>query len=233
MFEIKNLVIGTLIILKKYTIFNIPFNAEEEKDDLVLGVFTAPILGFLLGLILGILSLTKLFSPFILYSLIILAGYLVLTKAQSLINANKFISSDIINPSENRELYSQLFTTFSILIYFTLFSISSTKAVILMPMVGFCGLIISSGFTNDTNTTSIILNNTTPVHIMFAFVFSFAITAIIGYKYIISLALTYIALMGLIFVMQKKSKIFSPYKESFLIEASQLLFFIISLFIKF
>lgn len=228
MFEAKNAFIGALLVLRKFTVFNIKFYAETEESDYYFAVFLLPLLGLLIGFCSIAISIFKLFYAPMFTGALLLIYYCIITKSANIKDTYKTINIIINSNDENKQFFSIISLVALCILYFVLFSISSIRAIFLMPMVGFSNLIVQTLIIKRDKTSTSILKYSTKKHSIFAFLFSFILTIIINYKMAISLSLTYIIVSFLINYFDSKIKIVPSSVEGFIIEISQILFLILS-----
>ena len=227
MFEAKNVFIGALLMLKKFTLFNIKFYAETEDSDYIFGVFLLPFLGLLIGILSIPLSIFKYLYDPIFVGVLILIYYCIITKCTNIIDTYKTINTVIKHKNTNEQLLSTIAIVLLCILYFTLFSILSIRAILLAPMVGFSNLLILNLIIKRNKENTSILKYCSKNHAVIAFVFSFAVTIIISYKLTIALSLTYIITGILMNYFDSKIKILPSSMEGFIIEISQILFLIL------
>ncbi len=227
MFEAKNAFIGALLMLKKFTIFNIKFYAETEDSDYIFGVFLLPFLGLLIGTFSLAISIFKFLYEPIFVGILIFIYYCIITKSTNIIDTYKTINTIIRPKNANEQLLGTISIVLLCLLYFTLFSISSIRAILLAPMVGFSNLLILSLLIKRNKENTSILKYCTKNHSILAFVFSFVVTIIISYKLTVALALTYIITGILTNYFDLKIKILPSSVEGFIVEISQILFLIL------
>lgn len=228
MFEAKNAFIGALLILRKFTIFNIKFYADIEDSDYDFAVFLLPILGLLIGLCSIPISMLKFIYDQMFVGILLLIYYCIITKSANIKDTYKTINIIIDAKGENKQLFSSISIVLLCILYFVLFSISSLRAIFLMPMVGFSNLTIQNLIINRNKENTSILKYNKKNHSIFAFFFSFAITIFINYRMAIALSLTYIISSLLMDYFDSKIKILPSSTEGFIIEMSQILFLILS-----
>jgi hypothetical protein len=228
MFEAKNAFIGALLVLRKFTIFNVKFYAETEESDYSFAVFLLPLLGLIIGLGSLAISIFKLLYAPMFIGALLLIYYCIITKSANIKDTYKTINIIINAKDDNKQFYSIISLVTLCILYFALFSVSSIRAIILMPMVGFSNLITQALIIKRDKTCAPILKYSTRNHSIFAFAFSFILTIIINYRLAISLSLTYIIVSFLINYFDSKIKIVPSSVEGFVIEISQILFLILS-----
>lgn len=228
MFDIKNLVIGALLILKKYTIINIPYEFESCNDDYSFGIFLLPILGLLIGIFSIIISATKILYNPMFSGVLMLIYYCIITKCTNIKETYKTFDVILKFRGYNEQVIRVVGIVLMCILYFVLFTISSIRAIVLMPMIGFSNLLVSSYLIKRNKEFTSVLVYCKKEHALFAFVFSFAIVALVNYKLTISLSATYVLSMLIVNYIDNNIKILPLSFEGTLIEFTQLLFLILS-----
>lgn len=228
MFKAKNAFVGALLVLRKFTLFNIKFYAETEESDYSFAVFLLPLLGLIIGFCSLAISIFKLIYEPMFAGALLLIYYCIITKSYNIKDTYKTINIIINSNEDSSQFYSIISIVALCILYFVLFSVSSIRTILLMPMVGFSNLIIQALIIKRDKTKAPILKYSTRNHSIFAFLFSFIITIIINYRLTISLSLTYIISSFIISYLDSKIKILPSSIEGFTIEISQILFLILS-----
>lgn len=228
MFEAKNVFVGALLILRRFTLFNIKFYAETEDSDYIFGIFLLPLLGLIIGLGSLAISIFKFIYEPMFIGILIFIYYCIITKSNNLIATYKTIHTIIRPKNGNEQVFETLALVIICMLYFTLFSLLSIRAVLLAPVVGFSNLLILSLLIKRDKKDTDILKYCTRNHAIFAFVFSFVITIIISYKLTVALSLTYIITGILMNYFDSKIKILPSSIEGLIVEVSQILFLILS-----
>ncbi len=228
MFEAKNLFVGALLILKKFTLFNIKFYAETEEADYSFAVFLLPLLGLIIGFCTIPFSIFKIFYEPMLAGALLLIYYCIITKASNIKDTYKTINIIINTNDDNKQFYSIISLVVLCILYFVLFSVSSLRVILILPVVGFSNLIIQALIIKRDKSNAPILKFSTRNHSIFAFIFSFVITLLINYRLVISLSLTYVISSFIMNYFDSKIKILPSSIEGFTIEISQILFLILS-----
>ena len=103
MFEAKNLFVGALLILKKFTLFNIKFYAETEEADYSFAVFLLPLLGLIIGFCTIPFSIFKFFYEPMLAGALLLIYYCIITKASNIKDTYKTINIIINTNDDNKQ----------------------------------------------------------------------------------------------------------------------------------
>ncbi|QSX04908.1 hypothetical protein JYG23_09410 [Sedimentibacter sp. zth1] len=223
MFETKNLVIGALLMLRKFTIFDIKFYADIDNDDYTIGMYFLPIIGLLLGLASILLSIFKVLYNDMFVSCLLLLYFCTITKCNTLNSTIKSI--DFFTKSSQANNYSTLISISLIcLIYFTMFYLLPIRVIALMPMVGFSTLLILSNFVKRNKDNTSVLKYCKNSHTLFAFLFSFIITILLNYKLTIALSITYCISIFIVNIVDSKIKILPSSIEGLIIESSQIIF---------
>ncbi len=226
MFDIKNIVVGAVLTINKYTIFNINFYAEVDDEDRKLGLFSLPILGLLLGILPLLLSFFKWIYEPVFISWFLLIYYFAITGCHNLIQSYR-TAKFVLDKSKDKEIFSTIFLTSLILLYYTLFNVSSFTSVLLMFIIGYSNVLVMNLFIKRDKSSTYIFKYCNNLHSGFAFVFSFVVTFVFSYKYTVALAATYCISTFCIMLLETKTKKLPASFEGFLIEASQLTFLIL------
>lgn len=227
MFDIKNYVIGALLMLKKYTIFNIKFYANTDDEDYIAGIHTLPLIGIIMGLISLIFSLLSYIYNDLFTGLILVIYFSAITNLSNLketVHSIKFICKN----KNDINIYIQVIIVIILFTYYTLFTVLPAKIIALMPIVGYSTLIISSNFFKRTKSNTSIIKFCNKAHISIAFIVSFLATLIISYRSAIALSATYCICISITCIADLKIKILPSSVEGMLIEISQILFLFFS-----
>ena len=232
MLDLRSIVIGVVIMLKKYSCVSLTIYEEANEEDYKNGIMALPLIGLAIGFLAFIISSLKyLYDGFFIGSAVLLY-YCIATKTVNIKDAYRTLNY-YIRPANQTEQISGIIGIILIcLMYISLFRIVPVTSLIIMPAAGFSNLIIlSKVIKRDLDNTSI-LKHCGKYHIIAAFGISFAFAAIFNYKLIIPLSLTYM-ITGVIISMLDKKIINVPSSiEGFLIEASQILFLSITYLLK-
>jgi len=232
MFELRSLVIGFILMLKKFTLINITIHEEPNNDDYINGIMLLPLIGFAIGFFACLISAFKIFYDDFFVSILVFTYYCIITKTVNLIDTYRTLNY-IIKPKNGSEQISGIIGIIIIcLIYFSLIRLVHVTALIIMVVTGYSGLIIlSTVFKRNKDGTSI-MKYCGKYHKISAFIISFAFAALINYKLVIPLALTYMISGFVVSTLDKKIKIIPNSIEGFIIEVTQLLFLIITYIFK-
>lgn len=232
MVEVKSLIIGAVLILKKYTCIDIAIYAESEEDDLKNGIFILPILGFAIGFIACLIGEFKIFYDEFFISVFVLLYYVIITKTTTLKDTYRTLNY-IIKPKNNSDQISGIIGVVVVLIfYYTLFRVVPATALIIMPVAGFSGLIILSILFDRNKDGTSIIKYCNKYHIIFSFGISFIIAILFNYKLVVPLALTYMVSSFAVTLIDAKIETLPSSIEGFIIEIVQIIFLIITYLFK-
>lgn len=228
MLDLRSIVIGVVLMLKKYSCVSITIYEEANEEDYKNGIMALPIIGLAIGFVAFIIvSFRYIYDGFFISSAVLLY-YCIVTKTANMKDVYRTLNY-YIKPVNQTEQISGIIGVVSIcLVYFSLLRIVPVTSLIIMPAVGFSNLIIlSKVIKRDLDNTSI-LKYCGKYHIIAAFFISFLFAAIFNYKLIISISLTYILTCLIISILDKKIKNVPSSIEGFLIEISQIVFLMIT-----
>lgn len=210
MLDLRSIVIGVVIMLKKYSCVSLTIYEEANEEDYKNGIMALPLIGLAIGFLAFIISSLKyLYDGFFIGSAVLLY-YCIATKTVNIKDAYRTLNY-YIKPANQTEQISGIIGIILIcLMYISLFRIVPVTSLIIMPAAGFSNLIIlSKVIKRDLDNTSIF-----------------------NYKLIIPLSLTYMITGVIISMIDKKIKNVPSSIEGFLIEASQILFLSITYLLK-
>lgn len=232
MIDLRSMVIGIILMLKKYTCIDITIYAETNEEDYINGIYSLPLIGFVIGFIALLISSLKFFYDNLFVSVLILCFYNIITKTVGMKETYRTLNY-YIKPKNQTEQLSGLIGIILInLMYFSLFRIVSPTALVVMTVAGFSSLIILSAVIKRNKENTYIMKYCTKNHIIAAFGISFLIASIINYRMVISLSLTYIVSAMTVSLLDEKIKVLPSSVEGFFIEISQLIFLIITYLMK-
>lgn len=228
MFDLRSIVIGLVLMLKKYTCINLTIYEEANEEDYKNGIMVLPLIGLAVGFVAFIISSFRYIYDGFFLSSVLLLYYCLITKTTSIKDLYRTLNY-YIKPSNQTEQISGIVGIVIIcLLYFSLFRIVPVTSLIIMPAAGFSNLIILSKLIKrDLDNTSI-LKYCDKYHVIASFVISFLFAAIFNYKLIISLTLTYMLTWVILSLVDKIIKDLPSSVEGFIIEISQILFLIIT-----
>lgn len=232
MFDLRSIVIGVVLMLKKYSCVSLTIYEESNEEDYKNGIMALPLIGLAIGFISFIISSFRYVYDGFFISSAVLLYYCVVTKTANIKDVYRTLNYYIKPVNQTEQISGIIGVIIICLMYASLFRIVTVTSLIIMPAAGFSNLIIlSKVIKRDLDNTSI-LKHCGKYHIIAAFGLSFIFAAIFNYKLIISLSLTYMITGVIISVLDKKIKNVPSSIEGFLIEASQILFLSITYLLK-
>lgn len=232
MIDLRSFVIGIVLMLRKFTLIDITIYVDTVEDDYKNGIMILPIVGLAIGFFACLISSLKLFYDGLFVSTLILTYYSIITKTVNLKDTYRTLNY-IIKPKNQSEQISGIIGVVIIcLFYFSVFSLVNSATLFLMPVAGFSGLIILSAFFDRNKEGTTILKHCTKYHRIFAFIISFALAAILNYKLVIPLTLTYMISAYVISLIDEKIKLLPNSIEGFIIEIIQIIFLFITYLFK-
>lgn len=228
MFDLRSIVIGIVVMLKKYTCISLTIYEEANEEDYKNGIMALPLIGLAIGFVAFFISSFRYIYDGFFVSSIILLYYCIITKTSNMKDLYRTLNY-YIKPANQTDQVSGIIGVLLIcLIYFSLFRIVPITSLIIMPAAGFANLIILSKLIKrDLDKTSI-LKYCDKYHIIASFGITFLFAAIFNYKLIISLTLTYMVTWLIVSALDKKIINMPSSIEGFIIEISQILFLIIT-----
>jgi len=232
MTDIRSIVIGVLLMLKKYTCINITIYGDEDEEDYKNGVFVLPLIGFFIGFIALLISSFRFVYDSLFVSTLILSYYCIITGTVNMRDTYKTLNYYIKPGTQSEHLTGQIGITLVILMYISLFRTVPPSAVAVAYTAGFSNLIISSALINRDKENTSIIKHCTKYHIIVAFGISFLVAAILNYSLVIPLSLTYMLSGAIISTLDEKIEILPSSAEGLIIEATQLLFLIVTYLLK-
>lgn len=228
MFDLRSIVKGVVLMLKRYTCISLTIYEETNEEDYINGIMTLPIIGLAIGFFAFIISSFKFIYDGFFISSLVLLYYCIATKTANINDVYKTLNFYIKPKSETEQISGIIGVIIILLTYFSLFRIVPVTSLIIMPAAGFSNLIIlSKVIKRDLDNTSI-LKYCGKYHIIAAFFISFLFAAIFNYKLIISLSLTYMLTGVIVSFLDKKIKNVSSSIEGFIVEISQIIFLMIT-----
>jgi len=232
MFDLKSIVIGFVLMLKKYTCVNITIYAESNDEDYKNGIITLPLIGLAIGFVAFFISSFKFIYDEFLISALIFGYYCIVTKTVNLTDTYRTLNY-IIKPKNQSDQISGIIGIIIIsLLYFSLIRIVTSTALIIMPVAGYSSLIILSTIIKRNKEGTSIMKCCGKYHSMAAFAISFLLAAIFNYKLVIPLSLTYMISGMIVSYLDKKVKLMPSSIEGFFIEITQIIFLLITYLMK-
>ena len=228
MFDLRSIVIGIILMLKKYTCINITIYADATDEDYKSGILILPLIGFAIGFVAFLIAGLKLFYDSFFIGAIVLVYINIITKTVNLKDTYNTFNSLFKAKDENEQITGLIGIITIILLYFSLIRIVPTSALIIMPVAGYSNLILLSFIIKSNKKNTVIMKHCEKYHIIFAFGISFLLTIIFNYRLIISLSLTYMITGILMSMADKKISEINSTFEGFIIEITQCSFLVIT-----
>lgn len=232
MADLRSIVIGMVLMLKKYTCINITIYAETNDEDFISGIFAMPLIGFGIGFVALLISSLKLYYDGFFVSILMLIFYVIITKLTTLKDTYRTLNYYIKPGSQTEQLSGLVGITLIILMYFDLFRIVPSSAIVVAFTAGYSNLIILSAVIKRDKDNTSIIKYCNKYHIITAFAISFLVAAIFNYKLVISLSVTYMISALVVSLLDEKIKVLPSSVEGFLIEMTQVLFLIVTYLMK-
>ena len=224
MFDLRSLLIGIILILKKYTCINIKVYAESNDEDYINGIILLPLVGLVIGFVASFISSFKIFYDDFFISVIVFTYYCIITKTVNLRDTYKTLNYIIKPKSQSEQMSGTIGMIIICMFYFVLIRLVDVTTLFIMPVAGYSGLIIlSTVFKRNKDGTSII-KYCGNYHKIAAFSISFISAVLINYKLVVPLALTFMVSGIIVDFMDKKIKILPNSIEGFIIEITQVIF---------
>jgi cobalamin synthase len=233
MLDLRSVVIGLVLMLKKYSCLSLTIYEEANEEDYKNGIIALPIIGLAIGFVAFIiLSFRYIYDGFFISSAVLLY-YCVVTKTSNIKDVYRTLNYYIRPANQTDNISGIIGTVLICLMYLSLFRVVPVTSLIIMPAAGFSNLmILSKVIKRDLENTSI-LKYCGSYHIIAAFGISFLSAAIINYKLIISLSITFMLSGLIVSILDKRIKNVPSSVEGFIIEVSQVMFLIITYLVRF
>ncbi|HAQ39409.1 MAG TPA: hypothetical protein DCM73_00225 [Clostridiales bacterium] len=232
MFDLRSIVIGIILMLRKYTCIDITIYAETNEDDYKNGILVLPLIGLAVGFVAFVISSLKIFYDGFFVSAVILAYYNIITKTVNMKDTYRTLNYYIKPKNQSEQLSGIIGIILINLMYFSLFRIVPSTSLIVMSVAGYSSLIILSAVINKNKENTSIMKYCGKYHIIATFGISFLTAVIFNYKLVISLSFTYMISGMIVSMLDEKIKLFPSSAEGFFIEITQLLFLIITYLLK-
>ncbi|HAS90992.1 MAG TPA: hypothetical protein DCS12_01645 [Clostridiales bacterium] len=232
MFDLRSIVIGLVLMLKKYSCLSLTIYEEANEEDYKNGIIALPLIGLAIGLVAFIIvSFRYIYDGFFISSAVLLY-YCVVTKTTNIKDVYRTLNYYIKPANQTDNISGIIGTVLICLMYLSLFRVVPVTSLIIMPAAGFSNLmILSKVIKRDLENTSI-LKYCGNYHIIAAFGISFLSAAILNYKLIISLSLMFMLSGLIVSILDKRIKNVPSSVEGFIIEVSQIMFLIITYVIR-
>lgn len=232
MFDLRSIVIGMILMLKKFTFINITIYAESNEEDYQNGIFVMPLIGLAIGFAAFLISSLKVFYDEFFVSAVILTYYNIITKTVNMKDTYRTLNYYIKPKNQTEQLSGIIGITLINLMYFSLFRIVTSTSLIVMATAGYSSLIILSSVIKRNKDNTSTMKYCSKYHVIAAFAISFFIAALFNYRLVISLSLTYMLSGMIVSMLDDKIKVFPSSVEGFIIEITQILFLIITYMMK-
>lgn len=232
MFDLRSIVIGIVLMLKKYTCINITIYAETNEEDYENGIFALPLIGLAVGLAAFLISSLEIFYDGFFVSAVILTYYNIITKSINMKDSYKTLNYYIKPKNQSEQLSGLIGIILINLMYFSLFRIVPSTALIVMSVAGYSSPIILSSIIKRNKDNTSVMKYCGKHHIVAAFGISFFIAVIFNYRLVISLSLTYMILGMIVSMLDDKVKLFPSSIEGAFIEIAQVMFLIVTYLLK-
>ncbi|MFA9422734.1 MAG: hypothetical protein ACERLG_04105 [Sedimentibacter sp.] len=232
MFDLKSIVIGVVLMLKKYTCINITIYEDSNDDDYKNGIIALPLIGLAIGFVAFIIASFKFIYDDFFISSLVLGYYFLVTKTVNLKDTYRTLNYIIKAKNQTEQISGTIGIIFICLIYFSLIRIVPVTALIMMPVAGYSSLIILSTIIRRNKNGTSIMKYCGKYHSLIAFFLSILLAAVFNYKLVISLSLTYIISGMIVSYLDNKIKHLPSSVEGFFIEISQMIFLLITYLIK-
>lgn len=232
MFDLRSIVIGMVLMLRKYTCIDINIYAETTDEDYKNGILVLPLIGFAIGCIACIISWLKNFYDSFFVSVLILTYYIIITKSVNMKESYRTLNYYIKPKNQSEQLSGLIGIMLINLMYFSLFRIVPQTALIVMSTAGYSSPAILNTVIKRNKDNTSIMKHCDNVHSITAFVFSFLIAALFNYRLVIPLSLTYILLGMIVSMLEDKVELLPSSIEGAFIEITQVMFLLITYLLK-
>ncbi|HOK49722.1 MAG: hypothetical protein KBI20_08005 [Sedimentibacter sp.] len=232
MFDLRSIVLGLVELLKKYTCINLIVYEEASEEDYKNGILLLPLIGIVLGFVAFIIGSFRYMYDGFFISSVLLLYYCIVTKTANIKDVYRTLNFYIKPSNQTENLSGILGTVMVLLMYFSLFRLVPATSLMIMPAAGFSSLIILSKVITRDKENTLILKYCGKYHIVAAFAIPFLFAALVNYRLIISLSLTFMTLAHGVSLLDKRVKKVPTSIEGFIIEISQVLFLIFTYIIR-
>lgn len=233
MFDMKGMVVGTFMMLRKYTCINITVYADDGEEELSQGLLLLPVIGAVLGVPALLLSFLSLLYGSMFAGVVILIYYAAITKVSSLTESYKSLNYYIRLRGQSGQVPGITGIVAVCLLYSVLMGQVYRGALLVMFTAGYGGLILTGFLSDRCKDNTSIFRHLNSYHAVSALLVSFLMAAAAGFRLVISLSFTYMIIFCLVRLADRKIKILPDSAEGLIIEMSQLLFLLITFLLKF
>ncbi|WP_313341138.1 hypothetical protein [Sedimentibacter sp.] len=228
MFDLRSIVAGIILMLKKYTCINITIYANTTDEDYKRGILVLPLIGFVIGFVAFFIAGLKFFYDSFFIGVLILIYFNIITKSVNIKDTYTSLNYLLKTKDNNDQITGMVGIILINLLYFSLIGIIPSTGLIIMPVAGYSNLILLSFIIKSNKDDTSVMKYCEKYHIISAFVISFLLTVIFNYRLIISLSLTYMITGIVISLLDERIGKITDSFEGFIIEITQALFLIIT-----
>jgi cobalamin synthase len=228
MLDLRSIVIGFVVMLKKYSCISLTIYEEANEEDYKSGIMVLPLIGLAIGFVAFILASFSYIYDSLFISSAVLLYYCAVTKTANIKDVYRTLNYYIKPVNQTEHITGIIGVILICLMYLSLFRIVPVTSLIIMPTAGFSNLIVLSKVIKRDSENTSILKYCGKYHIIAAFGISFIFAAILNYKLIISLSLTFMLSAVIVSILDKRVKNVPSSIEGFIIEVSQVMFLIIT-----
>lgn len=232
MFDVRSIVIGIILMLRKYTCINITIYEESSDEDYKNGIMALPLIGLAIGFTAFLIASLEFIYDGFFVSVLVLGFYCIVTKGVNLTDTYRTLNYIIKPKNQSEQIVGIIGTTIVLLLYFSLFRIVPVTSLIIMPVAGYSSLIILSPVIRRNKDITSIMKHCGKYHNIAAFAVSFLLAAVFIYKLVIPLSLTYMISGFVVSYLDNKIKVLPNSVEGLIVEAAQLIFLTISYLIR-
>lgn len=228
MFDLRSIVIGTVLMLRKYTCINITIYADSNEEDFKNGILALPVIGLAVGFAAFLLLTLRYVYDGLFISVLVLCLYCAATRAVNITDVYRTLNYIVKPKNQSEQIVGTTGVVLLLLLYVSLFKVVSPPAVILMCVAGYSNLMVLSPIIKRNKEFTSVMKHCGRYHVIAAFAMSFALAALFSYRLVISLALTYIVSGLAVSLADRKIKTLPNSVEGLFIEASQIIFLAIT-----
>lgn len=232
MFDVRSIVIGIILMLKKYTCIDITIYEESSEEDYKNGIMALPLIGLAIGFAAFMIASLEFVYDGFFVSVLVLGFYCIVTKSVNLTDTYRTLNYIIKPKNQSEQIVGIIGTTIIILFYFSLFRIVPATSLIVMPVAGYSSLIVLSTVIRRNKNVTNIMKYCGKYHTIAAFAISFLIASVFNYRLVIPLSLTYMICGIAVSYVDNKIKVLPNSVEGLIVETSQLIFLIITYLIR-
>jgi cobalamin synthase len=232
MFDVRSIVIGIILMLKRYTCINITIYEESCDEDFKNGIMALPLIGLAIGFSAFLIASMEFVYDGFFVSVLVLGFYCIVTKSVNLTDTYRTLNYIIKPKNQSEQIVGIIGTTIILLLYFSLFRIVPVTSLIIMPVAGYSSLIILSPIIKRNKEITTIMKYCGKYQNIAAFAISFLIASVFNYKLVISLSLTYMISGFIVSYLDNKIKVIPNSVEGLIVETAQIIFLTITYLIR-